>query len=307
MFLISMAKFKAELSQQGTPANGEVFVIPRRTWIERYAERATEPLHLNLLALFVQVFGSFSSKVAFDLVRPRKYAFGTLEAARGARELGKRGVTIIEFGVAAGGGLLGMCDLAQRATAITGVEVKVVGFDTGVGMPAPVDYRDHPDLYQAGDFPMDQEALRKKLPANARLIMGELGDTVPRFLAELNPEAPIGFAAIDVDYYSSAVEALRIFADPMPSKYLPLPILYLDDIVLPSHSRFSGELLAVEEFNAVHQYRKIDQHRFLRSQRIFKQARWIDQIFLLHVFDHPVMGTAGRRPRKMYSPVDKRS
>jgi hypothetical protein len=302
-----MVKDKAGLSEQGRPANGEVFVIPRRTWMERYAERVTEPLHLNLLALVVQLFGSFSSKVAFDLVRPRKYAFGTLEAARGARELGKRKVTIIEFGVAAGGGLLGMCDLARRVTEITGVVIKVVGFDTGVGMPPPVDYRDHPDLYQAGDFPMDQEALRKKLPANARLLIGELRETVPRFLAELDPEAPIGFAAVDVDYYSSAVAALQIFADPIPSKYLPLPILYLDDIVLPSHSRFAGELLAVEEFNAAHQHRKIDQHRFLRSQRIFKQARWIDQIFLLHVFDHPVMSTAGSRPRKMYSAVNVRS
>jgi len=299
-----MARDRAGLHERGTPANGEVFVIPRRTWIERYAERATEPLHLNLLALFVQVFGSFSSKIAFDLVRPRKYAFPALEAARAARDLGKREVTIIEFGVAAGGGLLGMCDLARGVTEVTGVEVKVVGFDTGAGMPPPLDYRDHPDLYQAGDFPMDQEALRKKLPANARLLIGELADTVPRFLAELKPEAPIGFAAVDVDYYSSALAALQIFADPNPSKYLPLPILYLDDIVLPSHSRFSGELLAVEEFNATHQHRKIDQHRFLRSQRIFKQARWIDQVFLLHVFDHPVMSTAGSRPRKMYSPVN---
>lgn len=284
----------------------DVFVIPPRTWIERYAERLTEPLHLNLLALFVQAFGSFRTKVAFDLVRPRKYAFAILEAAKSARKLGKREVTIIEFGVAAGGGLLSMCDLARRVTDSTQVQIKVVGFDTGAGMPPPVDYRDHPDLYQAGDFPMDQEALRKKLPANARLVIGELRDTVPRFLAELSPEAPIGFAAIDVDYYSSALEALRIFADPTPAKYLPLPILYLDDIVLPSHSRFSGELLAVEEFNAAHDFRKIDQHRFLRSQRIFKQAKWIDQIFLLHVFDHPVMSTAGSRPRKMYTPLNSR-
>jgi hypothetical protein len=301
-----MANEKGGLSMQQTPTDGEVFVIPRRTWLDRYAERVSEPLHLNLLALFVQVFGSFSSKVAFDLVRPRKYAFATLEAAKGASDLGRQRVTIIEFGVAAGGGLLSMCDLARRVTATTGVDFEVVGFDTGAGMPPPVDYRDHPDLYQAGDFPMDQEALRKKLPANAQLVIGELRDTVPRFLADLSPEAPIGFAAIDVDYYSSAVEALRIFEDPDSSKYLPLTILYLDDIVLPSHSRFSGELLAVEEFNAAHQFRKIDEHRFLRSQRIFKQAKWIDQIFLLHVFDHPVMTTAGSRPRKVYTPVNVR-
>jgi len=138
-----MAKDPAGLCEQGTPANSEVFVIPRPTWVERYAERATQPLHLNLLALFVQVFGTFSSKVAFDLVRPRKYAFATLEAARNARDLGKRKVTIIEFGVAAGGGLLGMCALARRVAEVTGVEIKVVGLDSGVGMPPPMDLRDH--------------------------------------------------------------------------------------------------------------------------------------------------------------------
>jgi hypothetical protein len=30
--------------------------------------------------------------------------------------------------------------------------VSVVGFDSGVGMPPPLDYRDHPDLYQQGTF-----------------------------------------------------------------------------------------------------------------------------------------------------------
>ena len=40
------------------------------------------------------------------------------------------------------------------------------------------------------------------------------------------------------------------------------------------------------------------------SPHIFKQANWIDQIILLHVFDHPVMSAAGWRPRKMYTPLN---
>jgi hypothetical protein len=277
------------------------FAIPQRTWSERLRERLAEPLHLNMLAALVKLFGSYTTQIDFDLIRPRKYAFPILEAARFAKELGIRSVTIMEFGVATGGGLLAMCEIARNITRETGIDLSVVGFDRGSGMPAPRDYRDHPDLYQAGDFPMDEELLRRRLPPNAPLIIGDLKDTVPEFLERLTAEQPIGFAAIDVDYYSSALEAFKIFSAPDPAKYLPVTLIYLDDIVLPSHSRFTGELLAVEQFNQMDSMRKIDEYRFLRSQRIFKQPRWIDQMFLLHVFDHPIMNTAGRRKLKVYA------
>jgi hypothetical protein len=97
----------------------------------------------------------------------------------------------------------------------------------------------------------------------------------------------LGFAAVDVDYYSSAREALNLLTDPDAGKYLFLPILYFDDIVLANYSDWTGELLAINEFNAEHPNRKIQQDRFLRSRRLFKNARWIDQIYLLHLFDHP--------------------
>ena len=75
--------------------------------------------------------------------------------------------------------------------------------------------------------------------------------------------------------------------DPNPAKYLFLPVLYFDDIVLANYSDWTGELLAINEFNAENQMRKIQVYRFLRSRRLFKNTRWIDQIFLLHLFDHP--------------------
>jgi hypothetical protein len=71
------------------------------------------------------------------------------------------------------------------------------------------------------------------------------------------------------------------------SKHLFLAIPYFDDIVLPTYSNWAGELLAINEFNAEHEMRKIEQYRFLRSRPIFKNARWIDQIFILHLFDPP--------------------
>lgn len=276
-------------------------LIPKRSWMDRLRDRFADPLHLNLASALVAAFGSYRTKVDFDVVRRRHYAYATLTAADLAKERGLKSVTVVEFGVAGGEGILNLCEIARNVSPLTGIEIKVVGFDSGRGMPPPRDYRDHPDLFQAGDFPMDVEGLRRALPSNAELVLGELKDTVPGFASRLSAQSPLGFAAIDIDYYSSALEALALFASTDPQKYLPTSLLYLDDIIHLSNSRFTGELLALEEFNAAHPMRKIDRHRFLRRERIFKNASWIDQIYVLHVLDHPVMQQLdAKRPPKVY-------
>jgi hypothetical protein len=253
-------------------------------------ERLTEPLHLNLFSLLVGAFGGFRSKVEWDLVPRAHYAYGLLEGAEQAAAAGLRSFTAVEFGVAGGEGLLNLCKLGDRIKAATGIEVQIAGFDSGTGMPPPTDWRDHPEQFGAGDFPMDQEGLGRRLPPNCKLILGPVEETVPRFLRDLSATSPLGFAAFDLDYYSSTRQALTLLADSDAAKYLFLPVLYFDDIVLPNYSDWAGELLAINEFNAEHQMRKIQQYRFLRSRRYFKNARWIDQIFLLHLFDHPHLG-----------------
>ena len=43
--------------------------IARKHVIKRiFVERLTEPLHLNLISLFVGVFGTYRAKIAFDLI-----------------------------------------------------------------------------------------------------------------------------------------------------------------------------------------------------------------------------------------------
>jgi hypothetical protein len=181
-----------------------------------------------------------------------------------------------------------MCHIAELITAETGVVVQIAGFDSGEGMPPAQDFRDHPEQFGLGDFPMDRPRLEAKLPANCRLVLGDVKKTVPEFLnSNLSPEAPLGFAAFDLDYYSSTKHALRLLSDADAANYLFLPVLYFDDIVLPHYSDWAGELLAINEFNAEHDLRKIQQFRFLRSRRLLKNARWIDQIFILHLFDYP--------------------
>ncbi len=260
--------------------------------------RFSEPLHLNLMAALVKLFGSYRAKVAFDVTQRHHYAYCTLRAADEARRLGLRSLTVVEFGVAAGAGLLALCDISRRVTACTGIEISVVGFDTGKGLPAPGDYRDHPELYQSGDYPMDPTRLRQWLGANATLILGNLKETIPAFTRQLDPVSPVGFAAIDVDYYSSTCDALRLFMEPDAAKYLPRPALYLDDINQEAHNSWCGELLALREFNRRSEFRKIEADRFIRERRLFKRGSWLDKIYLLHVLDHPALLPLAARPLK---------
>ena len=258
-------------------------------------ERGTEPIHLNLLSAIIAVCGTYRAKVDFDLVVRQQYAFPILYAADAAKQCGYKAVTIIEFGVAGGAGLLNMCRIAARTRAATGIEFRVVGFDTGKGMPAPIDYRDLPESFQAGDFPMDVDRLRQALPEFAELVIGDIADTVPKFLQSISHETPIAFVAVDVDYYSSARKALKVLAG-APQTYLPVVPVYLDDIGVDGSNPWTGELLAVEEFNRENRLRKIAPFTLLRSRRIFKNTQWIDRMFAAHIHDHALRSPA--RPRQ---------
>jgi hypothetical protein len=266
-----------------------------------FVERLTEPLHLNFLSLFVAIFGRFRTKVAFDLIVRQQYAFPILFAADLAARYGIRTVTLLEFGVASGAGLLNMCQIASAATKATGVEFRVFGFDTGRGMPPAIDYRDLPEVFQEGDFPMDVDSLSKSLPSFAKLIIGDISETVPSFLANLTADAPIGFISVDVDYYSSAKQVLQILIGP-PQSYLPIVATYLDDIGVPGSNPWTGELLAVREFNEANELRKIAPFTLLRSQRIFKNTQWIDRMFAAHIHDHPLRSPAVKRSSQYVLP-----
>jgi hypothetical protein len=136
------------------------------------------------------------------------------------------------------------------------------------------------------------------------LIIGDVKDSVTGFLENLSSDAPIGFVAIDVDYYHSAKEALKIFEAAEPTKYLPLTIVYLDDIGLEEHNSRCGERLAVREHNEAHEYRPIEFHPFLENSRVFRRPAWIKQIAFMHTLDHPIRSevrTTGRK-RVMRNP-----
>jgi hypothetical protein len=261
-------------------------LLEKRIWSRIWAERLVEPIHLNLISLFIAAFGSFRSKVAYDLIIRPQHAWGLLRAADWARRCGVSRLTVIEFGVANGTGLINLAKIAEQVSKETGVQFSVYGFDTGQGMPAARDFRDHPEHYRAGDYPcQDVEALKNALPSNAKLIIGEISATVPEFLKNISD--PIAFISLDVDYYWSTYEALQIL-NGNPKQYLPWVILYFDDIQYDEHNRFAGQLLSIEDFNNEHDMRKIDKIRSLSETRIFRRGRWVHQMFLAHIFDHAI-------------------
>lgn len=76
-------------------------------------------------------------------------------------------------------------------------------------------------------------------------------------------------------------------------------MVYFDDVWDESHSPWAGELLAIREFNQSKTLRKIEPYRFLRSRRVFKNARWIDQIYALHLFDLPYPNASKIREQRI--------
>jgi hypothetical protein len=268
-------------------------------WRRIFTERLTEPLHLNLLSIPVLAFGSFRMKVAWDLVVRQQYAFGALEAADVARARGLSAVSLIEIGVASGAGLINLALIAERVSKETGIRCEVHGFDSGAGMPPAVDYRDHPDLYSRGDFAMNTDALRAVLPASCELHLGPLGATIPRFLESVGAAAPIGFVALDVDYWSSTLQALELFKG-AAEKYLPRTVVYVDDIALDGHNSAAGARLAIAEFNDAMSLRRLEHHEFLENRRIFRRPAWIKQTMFLHVLDHPSRSELGLVSGKRY-------
>ncbi len=222
-----------------------------------------------------------------NVLRPN-YTWGVLHSVYLAKTLGINRVSVIEFGVAGGNGLIALDRVAEKLESIMGVGIDVYGFDTGTGLPKPEDYRDLPNLYTASSFCMDVEALKKQLK-KAQLILGLVENTVPGFIN--SGAAPIAFVSIDLDYYSSTMHAFKILqAD--QARLLPRVHFYFDDIMGFTFSEYNGERLAITEFNGSNAMRKIAPiyglKYFVPTQHA--QALWTEQFYMAHIFDHELYG-----------------
>jgi hypothetical protein len=227
----------------------------------------------------------FSWCLARGLDARPHYLWGSLLAAHTSAALGHEGFTAIEFGVAGGNGLLALERAAAASAELLGVRAEVYGFDTGTGMPPPVDHRDVPWVIRPGWFEMDEPRLRSRL-GSAQLVLGPVAETVPQWLRSERP--PIGFAAFDLDYYSATIEAFGMFEAPA-EQLLPRVVCYFDDVFGLGWSDFAGERAAIADFNASHERRKIGKIHGLRYDvpEAQQPLAWHEQMYLAHLFDHP--------------------
>jgi hypothetical protein len=212
------------------------------------------------------------------------YTWGVVQSVHLAKVLGIDRVSVIEFGVAGGRSLIVLERLADSVQSIFGVTIDVYGFDTGRGLPKPVDYRDTPNLWSEGFFKMDVEKLKSRLK-RAQLVLGPISDTLPKFLG--SRPSPVAFVGFDVDLYSSTRDALALLnAD--PGLLLPRVHCYFDDILGYSFGDCVGERLAISDFNSEHEKRKISPIYGLRyyvPKRFANEMTWEKQ-YMAHIFDH---------------------
>lgn len=259
----------------------------RNTSRERLAElRAGEPDPDSVKSVFVWL--RRQARAENRPYRPA-YALSVASAAISAKHLGIDRISLLEFGVAGGNGLLALEAAAEHAESLLGVEIEVYGFDTGGGLPPPTDRRDVPFRLSEGDYPMDEAKLRSSL-RRAELVLGLVSDTVPEFIAQERP--PVGFVSNDLDYYSSTMESFSILeAD--PARLLPRVFSYFDDVCLYPWTDFNGERAAIAEFNSTHDVRKISPVYGLRYWLPGPDLHrlWPEKIFVAELFDHPLYRT----------------
>lgn len=217
----------------------------------------------------------------FPSYRPH-YLACMYDAATLAHHLGYTAISVLEFGVAGGSGLVAIERYAEEVRKKIGVRIESYGFDMGhaQGLPASQDYRDMPYLWQTGSYKMDEPALRKRL-RSATLLLGDVATTINDF-AQSKP-APLGVCFFDLDYWSSTLSALKLF-DEMGDRMLPRVTCYFDDIHLSS--RYTGVLAAIGDFNKSRSERKIFRlHGHHHDQKFGMSA---DKVMHLHAFCHPL-------------------
>tara|TARA_B100000029_G_scaffold498167_1_gene566630 strand:- start:127 stop:951 length:825 start_codon:yes stop_codon:yes gene_type:complete len=227
--------------------------------------------------------GSFAFRMEINALERVPYAYICYNAAKLAKKLGYKRISVIEYGVGKGAGLLSLEEYTEEIKKILGVEIDIYGFDTGQGLPKPKDYRDLPYHWKEGFFSMDKNDLIKNLN-KTKLILGDIESTSKTFFSDYNP-APIGAVIHDFDFYSSTKTALSMMKE-NSNFFLPRVFSYFDDIIgneIELYNDYTGERLAINEFNLNNKEIKISQSYHFLSH---PNETWHNQIWIIHFFMH---------------------
>jgi len=240
-------------------------------------------LHRLLFSLNPSLEGYRTLILKGHVLRPH-YAYAMLSAATLAAGLGYKRISAIEFGCAGGSGLVDMEYHANDIKKYLGVEFEIYGFDGGVGLPPSTDYRDVLYLWRQGDYKMDAKKLAGSL-RNAKILLGPVNETVDTFFDKYNP-APIGVIFNDLDYYTSTRDSFKILSKG-DERYLPRVFMYFDDTL--ETSNYTGELLAIQEYNEANDHKKMDIIPLLAEDLSLHWKKWIylgKKFYYWHSFLH---------------------
>ena len=247
-----------------------------------------EPFRVSIISLMLKKLklGSHEFRLLCNAVERPSYSCCVLVAAKLASALGIHRISVIEFGVAGGNGLLELENMVEEVERIVPIKIDIFGFDTGKGLPLSDNYKDQLYFWQEGHFEMNEEALRKRLRLS-KLVLGDVSKSVETFISEYNP-APIGAIMFDLDYYSSTKDAFKLFNYLNSNNSLPRIYTYMDDIssvdLLPANE-FTGVRCAINEFNSENNNKKIARMEHLsRFMRLPKP--WNELVYVFHNFEH---------------------
>jgi len=247
-------------------------------------------------------FIPYPLRLSVDAVERAHYGYCVFHAARQAKFLGLKQISVLEFGVAGGNGLINLEYHAIETKKHLNIDVQIYGFDSGKGLPDPVDYRDLPYFWHGGSYEMDQAKLLSRLQF-AKVVVGRISDTLPTFFDEYKPAA-VAAVFIDLDYYSSTMEAFKLF-EIARENILPRIYMYFDDMIWPEdalYSNFTGERLSILQFNDNHGDQKISEAFYLRYGPN-NYGAWRNQIYIYHDFAHRdycrFLGSSDSRPESL--------
>jgi len=219
--------------------------------------------------------------IIFKKFRPHYHSI-IYESTQTALKLNLKKISLIEFGIAGGNGLLSIEKYCKKLSEKYKIEYEIYGFDFGdsSGLNFSKNPKDLPYYWSEGQFKMNYNKLKTKIK-NSKLVLGDVSDSVKNFTQKYNP-APIGAIFFDLDYYTSTINALEIFKC-SDDFILPRVICYFDDLQ-PNVNNFNGELAAINEFNKNNEEMKIVKD--YGTSLNYYYGPWNEEVFILHKFNH---------------------
>ena len=112
------------------------------------------------------------------------YAYIVFNAAKLAKKLNLKSISVIEFGVANGRGLLLLEYYSKEIEKLLDINIEIYGFDMGTGLPNPRD-KDLPYHWKKGFLKWTKKS--KERLKKSKLILGDIKETSINFFSKYNP------------------------------------------------------------------------------------------------------------------------